>query len=126
MSGPIITASASQTRASVGRPSGGCARTPRASPRTGGSARSTSGSSDPRCPAVQSSRGGRRRSLWLDIWPLASLVLWLVALVWETVGLPFLVATAIKVMLIVTGMVFLVSTVLTTAMRWFLVPTDRR
>lgn len=75
---------------------------------------------------MQSSRGGRRRSLWLDIWPLASLVLWLVAPVWETVGLPFLVATAIKVMLIVTGMVFLVSTVLTTAMRWFLVPTDRR
>lgn len=59
---------------------------------------------------------------WLGIWPLASLVLWLVAPVWQDLGLPFLLSTAVNVALIVLGMVFLVSPVLTKAMRWFLVP----
>lgn len=59
---------------------------------------------------------------WMGIWPLASLVLWLVAPVWNDLGLPFLVSTAINVVLIVAAMVFLVSPLLTKAMRWFLVP----
>ena len=60
---------------------------------------------------------------WLGIWPLASLVLWLVAPIWQDLGLPFLVGTALNVALIVVGMVFVVSPVLTKAMRWFLVPS---
>ncbi|CAM4216004.1 hypothetical protein JAAN108728_16185 [Janibacter anophelis] len=60
---------------------------------------------------------------WLGIWPLASIVLWLVAPIWEDLGLPFLLATAINVVLIVGAMVFLVSPVLTTALRGFLVPS---
>lgn len=62
---------------------------------------------------------------WMGIWPLASLVLWLVAPVWKDLGLPFLLSTAINVVLIVAGMVFLVSPVLTKAMRWFLVPSGQ-
>lgn len=59
---------------------------------------------------------------WLGIWPLASLVLWLVAPIWQDLGLPFFVGTALNVALIVVGMVFVVSPVLTKALRWFLVP----
>ena len=63
---------------------------------------------------------------WLGIWPLASLVLWLIAPIWQDLVLPFLVSTAINVAIIVLGMVFLVSPVLTKAMRWFLVPPRDR
>ena len=57
---------------------------------------------------------------WLGIWPLASIVLWLVAPIWQDLGLPFLLATAINVALIVGAMVYLVSPVLTKALRGFL------
>ena len=57
---------------------------------------------------------------WLGIWPLASIVLWLVAPIWRDLGLPFLLATAINVVLIVGAMVYLVSPVLTKALRGFL------
>ncbi|MEN3121149.1 antibiotic biosynthesis monooxygenase [Janibacter sp. LM] len=62
---------------------------------------------------------------WMGIWPLASLVLWFIAPIWKDLGLPFLLSTAINVVIIVVGMVFLVSPVLTKAMRWFLVPQRR-
>ncbi len=61
----------------------------------------------------------------MGIWPLASLVLWFIAPIWKDLGLPFLLSTAINVVIIVVGMVFLVSPVLTKAMRWFLVPQRR-
>ncbi|WP_114201549.1 antibiotic biosynthesis monooxygenase [Janibacter anophelis] len=62
---------------------------------------------------------------WMGIWPLASLVLYFIAPIWKNLGLPFLLSTAINVVIIVVGMVFLVSPVLTKAMRWFLVPQRR-
>lgn len=61
---------------------------------------------------------------WLGIWPLASIVLWFLAPVWKDLGLPFLVATAINVVLIVGAMVYLVSPALTKALRGFLVPSS--
>lgn len=61
---------------------------------------------------------------WLGIWPLASIVLWFIAPIWKDLGLPFLLSTAINVVIIVAGMVFVVSPVLTKAMRWFLVPSE--
>lgn len=59
---------------------------------------------------------------WMGIWPLASLVLYFVAPIWQNLGVPFLLSTAINVTLIVVGMVYLVSPLLTKVMRWFLVP----
>ena len=43
-----------------------------------------------------------------------------VAPIWQDLGLPFLLATAINVALIVGAMVYLVSPVLTKALRGFL------
>ncbi|WP_338538291.1 antibiotic biosynthesis monooxygenase [Janibacter terrae] len=60
---------------------------------------------------------------WMGIWPLASIVLWFIAPIWKDLGLPFLLSTAINVVFIVGAMVYLVSPVLTKAMRWFLVPS---
>lgn len=59
---------------------------------------------------------------WMGIWPLASLVLYVVAPIWQRLGVPFFLSTAINVTLIVVGMVYFVSPLLTKAMQWFLVP----
>ncbi len=59
---------------------------------------------------------------WMGIWPLASIVIWLLTPVWERMGLPFLLITAINVVFIVVFMTFLVAPVLTRLMKWFLVP----
>lgn len=58
---------------------------------------------------------------WLGIWPLASVILYFLTPVWDGLGLPFLVMTAINVVLIVGAMVYLVAPVLTKLMKGFLV-----
>ncbi|WP_256840970.1 antibiotic biosynthesis monooxygenase [Ornithinimicrobium cryptoxanthini] len=58
---------------------------------------------------------------WLGIWPLASVILYFLTPLWDRLGLPFLVMTAINVVLIVGAMVYLVAPVLTKLMKGFLV-----
>lgn len=58
---------------------------------------------------------------WMGIWPLASLAIWFLTPVWQRLGLPFLVITAINVVVIVVFMTFLVAPMLTKLMKGFLV-----
>lgn len=57
----------------------------------------------------------------MGIWPLASVILYFLTPVWDGLGLPFLVMTAINVVLIVGAMVYLVASVLTKLMKGFFV-----
>lgn len=63
---------------------------------------------------------------YMGIWPLASLAIGYLTPIWERMGLPFLVITAINVVFIVGFMTFLVAPILTKAMKWFLVPKSQR
>lgn len=62
---------------------------------------------------------------WMGIWPLASLAIYFLAPLWNDLGLPFLLSTAINVVFIVGAMTFLVAPWLTKLMHWFLVPKKR-
>lgn len=59
---------------------------------------------------------------WLGIWPLASFFIYFLAPVWQGLGFPFLLVTAVNVVLIVMCMTYLVAPVLTKLMKPFLVP----
>lgn len=62
---------------------------------------------------------------WMAIWPLVSLSSYFLAPELTALGLPFLLVSAVNVVLIVTLMTYLVAPVLTRLMRWFLVPARR-
>ena len=58
---------------------------------------------------------------WIGIWPLASLFIFFLTPLWNRLGLPFLLGTAINVALIVGSMTYLVAPFLTKLMKPFLV-----
>lgn len=62
---------------------------------------------------------------WMGIWPLASFFIFFLTPLWQRLGLPFLVITAINVTLIVGAMTYLVAPVLTKLMKPFLVPANK-
>lgn len=63
---------------------------------------------------------------WMGIWPLASFFIYFLTPFWQSLGLPFLLITAINVVFIVGFMTYLVAPVLTKLMKPFLVPRDPR
>lgn len=62
---------------------------------------------------------------WLGIWPLASLFIYFLTPVWQRLGLPFLLITAINVTLIVVTMTYLVAPRLTRLLKGWLNPPVR-
>lgn len=62
---------------------------------------------------------------WIGIWPLASFFIHFLTPVWESVGLPYLLITAINVALIVACMTLFVAPFLTRLLKPFLVPERR-
>lgn len=57
---------------------------------------------------------------WLGIWPLASFFIYFLTPVWQRLGMPFLLITAINVALIVACMTYVVAPRLTRAFRGWL------
>lgn len=78
-----------------------------------------------RPPGTRPPRWKTAMVTWLGIWPLASLAIWLLTPIWQGLGLPFLLITAINVTLIVGSMTYLVAPLLTRLLKPFLVPRRR-
>lgn len=57
---------------------------------------------------------------WLGIWPLASFFIYFLTPVWQRLGFPFLLITAINVALIVVTMTYVVAPRLTKALKGWL------
>lgn len=70
-------------------------------------------------------RGRMAVVTWMGIWPLASLFIYFLTPIWNRIGLPFLLGTAINVALIVLCMTWIVAPRLTRWMQWWLVPKKK-